>query len=379
MPCQMTLVGDQIVAACGGAVICTDLLGQVRWLRRQLWVPQAIDATWFEQYVEPPRVVDGAVFTTQPGVQQLQCLELQSGRLRWQRTLPRLRRLIHADAQRLIVETNSGLEAFDAANGEPLWNYEVEGSLHASAADSQQLLLSCRERFSSEEHHPALIWLETATGREIQRSPLVNLHDKAPMFGPLVTQGKRVWAFFGRGGREAAREIYELAPHTAAPASQLAGEGLKRWRRPSEHLVDMAAGAFPGWTLLASQQDKQTRLHEEFRGQRNVLATLAAPRRPASFVRLLNLPAGSKARLVLKVAHEESRKWGLEVRFGATSLVSQTIESASTKQGWKQVEIDLSSLAGRRDWLVVAQQDLENKPTLAYWQRLEIVSPKKTQ
>jgi outer membrane protein assembly factor BamB len=374
VPCQLALAGDQIVAHCGGAVLCCDLLGQVRWLRRRVWLPQSVDPDWPRQYVEPPLVQEGLVYLSQPGVREVQCLELASGRLRWQRTMPSLRRLVQVSQERLLVEDDTGIVALDAATGEPAWSYSTEALLHAQLSDNQQVLICCRQQIDKESQRPCLIWLEAATGRELARSPLVELADKQPMLGPMVSQGKRLWTFFGRGGRDATREIHELKAQGPAEALAIAGQPLDEWKLGVDATLCQAArAAMPGWTLLASHADKQTHLHAQLRGRRNVLATVARPERPASFVHWLNLPEDAQAKLVLKVGHEPDQRWRLEVRIGGDSVLSQAIEAAATNQGWKDLEIDLSRYAGRPQWLVVAQHNLESKPTHAYWQQLDVI------
>ena len=68
VPCEAVAVDDKIVAAIGGGVICCDLLGQVRWSRRQTWVPPAADQDRTEQHLALPLVDEGRVYVTQPGV-----------------------------------------------------------------------------------------------------------------------------------------------------------------------------------------------------------------------------------------------------------------------------------------------------------------------
>jgi outer membrane protein assembly factor BamB/tetratricopeptide (TPR) repeat protein len=375
VPCQLVLIGDQIVAHCGGAVLCCDLLGQVRWLRRRVWLPQSVDPDWHEHYVEPPLVLDGLVYLSQPGVRQVQCLELASGRARWQRTMPALERLVHLTDKLLVVQDESGLSALDSATGEPVWTYAVDSLMHAQLAGNDQLLVCCPQSVSSESQRPCLIWLNTGTGQEIARSVLTELTDKQPMLGPFVTHEKRLWVFFGRGGREAAREIHELKAQATAAPGVLASHLLDHWKlRIDPEQCRVAHTALPAWKLLTSQAEKQPHLRDEFRARRGVLATLAQPQRPTSFVRWVNLPSNTKGKLVLKVGHDPDRRWRLDVRMGSNSVLSQTIEAAATSQGWKDLEVDLSAYAGQPQWLVVAQHDLENKPTYAYWQQLEVVT-----
>jgi outer membrane protein assembly factor BamB len=88
IPCQAVLVDDKIVATLGGVVTCIDLLGHPQWLRRQAVVPQTQDYRWYEQVQDPPVISKGMVYAAQPGVREITCLDLETGRLRWERAMP---------------------------------------------------------------------------------------------------------------------------------------------------------------------------------------------------------------------------------------------------------------------------------------------------
>ena len=372
--CQATVVDDRIVASVGGGVLCCDLLGQVRWLRRQTWLPQALDASWADQYRQPPLVVDGLVLVSQPGAGGIECLDLVTGRRRWQRVLPDFRRLIGVDGENLILETSAGLEGVAVQTGQVAWRREVGDLLHAAACGTGGgLLYACRQRIAADQSRVALVWLDSESGAEHGRCAFSQLSDKTPFAGPLVMHEDRLWMFFGRG-REATREIYELGRKGPLPRAMLVDDALRHWNASSDALLsDAARAVLPGWTLLSGETDKQTRLHAEVRGRHDVLATLASTRRPTRFVRALKLPPGARAKLVLTVGHDPEGQWGLDVRVGGDSLLSQAIEPGSTKEGWRQIELDLSKYAGREEWLFVCQRDAGKKPGYAYWQQMEVV------
>ena len=81
-----------------------------------------------------------------------------------------------------------------------------------------------------------------------------------------------------------------------------------------------------------------------------------------------------RGRLILKVGHEPDGKWGLDVRVGSDSLLSQTIDKSATRDGWKELEVDLTPYAGRREWLTVMHRHLGDKPSYASWQRLDVLT-----
>lgn len=375
VPCQATSVDDRIIANVGGGVLCCDLLGQVRWLRRQSWLPNALDENWAQQYVHPPLEDVGLVYVTQPGVRSVECLDAATGRLRWQHVLPGIRRVCGVVEGKLIVETAAGLQAFDSQNGVEAWRREANLLTAQALGEPGGVLIVENEQVEKEAWRPSLVWLDPATGRETGRSPLAKFVDKQPMLGPLVVHEDRAWTFFGRGGREAAREIHELVRQGEPSPGALADDPLDAWPITLDgSLQYAAAAAAPGWELLTGQADGNTRWHAELRNQPNVLVTLATDKRPTRFVRLLDLPAGTRSRLILKVGHEPDGKWGLDVRVGGDSLLSQTIDKSTTRDGWRELEVDLTPYAGHREWLTVLHRHLGDKPSYASWRRLDVLT-----
>ena len=109
--CQVLPIGDRLVVTCGGTVLVCDLLGQVHWVRRQIWVPANLERAWLAQAQEPPLLADGRLYVTQPGVRSVAAIEPESGRLIWNHVLPNVRRIIGLISDRLIVETDAGFTA----------------------------------------------------------------------------------------------------------------------------------------------------------------------------------------------------------------------------------------------------------------------------
>lgn len=374
IPSHAVVVDDKIVATIGGSVVCCDLLGQVRWLRRQTWIPQPLEVAWETRYRQAPLVLPKHVIVSAPGVRTVECLEQSSGRRTWHLVLPDLRRMVGIDGDKLVLETVTGLQGHDVETGQLVWQREAADLLHAQACGSSgQVVYACKQRGGPDEWRVTLVWVDAQTGIEAGRSPLANLSDKSPAAGPLVAHQDRLWMCFGRGGRDTSREIYELVRQGSARQGDLAENPLRHWNVPlDEVLRTSAATALPGWTLLSGEADKQTRLHADVRGQSAVLATLASSRRPVKFVRPLNVPQGSRAKLVLKVGHDPDAKWGLDVRVGGDSLLSQTVETSSSDGGWKQFEVDLSRYSGRSEWLSVGQRDVGGKASYAYWRKVDV-------
>jgi outer membrane protein assembly factor BamB len=222
--CQITAVDGGLVITCGGSVVGCDAAGRLRWVRKHLWVPVAVDAFWRVQAQAPPLVADGRVFVLEPGVPAVLAIDAASGRVRWQASLPEARRVLGIvrtgaggatpAGESLVVERSTGLVALDAATGQFQWRFESPDLLDASLVDARDgVLAAVREPVPHEKaFQPVLVWLDPQSGQVRQRTPLGLLKDPDPRLGPLARHGDRVWTLFGRGPADPARDLVELVP-----------------------------------------------------------------------------------------------------------------------------------------------------------------------
>lgn len=376
LACSAVAVGGKLIATAGGTVLCCDLGGQPLWVRRQTWIPVSQESTTLEQQPTAPIVGDGRLFIFQRGVMGLECLDLEGGRRIWQQPLPDARRILGLAAQRLFVETSTGVVALAAETGRTLWKRTIDQQLDASlCADSGDILVAQREPLPGDVWQPALLWLDPATGRDTGAWPLDKLADKVPMLGPLVSHGDRFWTFFGRGIKDATRDLIELVPAAAAPyPGHQIETAIDDWARldTNPRLRSAASIVLPGWSCLGGGADTKVGLSPEFQGQHEVCVTSAPRDRPAVFVRQLSFPAGSHPKLSVQVGHEPAEKWKLDVRVSGRSVQSHLLEPQTTVNGWKQFQVDLSAYAGQTVWIVVEQQP-EGNTALGYWKRLDVL------
>lgn len=210
--CETTLADDMLIASLGGAIAACDLRGQVRWVRRQVTLPSEEDGEWVLQAIEAPLVQGDRLYSAQPGVRALDCIDLETGRRRWRAFIPDLRRLVAVLEDRLIVATDRGLEARGARDGARLWEHEVRRPLWGCLAGGPHGVIYSQTSPPDNEKKltPELVWLDPATGLPRAACSLPTLADPAPRLGPLVPYGERFMVFYGRGQAEPKRELLEL-------------------------------------------------------------------------------------------------------------------------------------------------------------------------
>lgn len=217
--CPATVADRRIIVAAAGHILCCDGAGRLVWLRRQTWIrPPGSDYSrarwWMEQYHSPPLALAGAVYVLQPGSWDVECINLETGGLRWRRTLVEPNRLVGIGSGRLLVETGAGLEAMDAAGGELLWHRDLVGVCGIMPGqDSRNICCATLVKTKEGGKPPRLelVWLDGASGTA-ERTAAVDLPDwPEPLAGPFIAAGERMWGLFADQAAPAQREIRQLA------------------------------------------------------------------------------------------------------------------------------------------------------------------------
>jgi putative membrane-bound dehydrogenase-like protein len=127
----------------------------------------------------------------------------------------------------------------------------------------------------------------------------------------------------------------------------------------------------PEWRVLCPPFEGAPAKFPEFAGRRNVLMTHPFDReRGATLERTLTLPAGANAVLSVWVAAHEQGDWDLRVRVGDRLLHRQSIDHNGPR--WKQVQVDLSSLAGSTSTIRLENFATDWSWEFAYWADLQI-------
>jgi outer membrane protein assembly factor BamB len=210
VPCQMSVDEDGlVVVGCGSAWRCTAD-GQIVWLRRQTWIPASVDPTSWEQSRDAPLADGHRIVITQPGVYSLDCVNVESGRLLWQRVLPDLRRVIGLADGRLLIQTEQGLQAIDMNTSETVWERDGVPLDAIVEGKAPRVLVSECEPMPNGASRPRIVWLDLATGRAIGTAVLAELNDKQTYLAPLIPLPDGLWTLFGRGALGPSRELLEL-------------------------------------------------------------------------------------------------------------------------------------------------------------------------
>jgi outer membrane protein assembly factor BamB len=373
--CQAAVVDDAIVAVLGGCVVCADLAGGVRWVRRQLYLPPDEDPTWGGQHQQPPLWRQGRLYLAQPGVRSLECVDPDTGRSHWTRTLPEVQRILGIVEQQLIVETEGGFVSLDPDDGSPRWRRETPSRLEGRLGGGAGGLLYVRQISGERDDtapRPELVWLDPQTGHERASFALHDLKRPELRFGPLIAHKGRLWAFAGAGPQDPHRDLIELAPQgDAVPAlPPLRDVWLRHFGEPIQWA---AARVLSDWRPFRGIAEKHNGYYAEMHGERGVMSLDGTRSQPVVFARQITIPASGRAKLRLRLAMEQLRPSNLQVEFRGERVWEQKLDDQSlgSKQ-WRDFEADLSTRAGQTGWVMVRLAGDNDDRFTSYWKRLEI-------
>ena len=203
---------DDRIAICtvAGTTACIDLRGDVNWIRRHTLLQRPVDELAEDFRMAPPSIRDGRVIVTLPGVREVCCLDLKSGRTLWDRAMPGLKGIVHTTDSEVVVETVSGLTSLDSDSGNVVWQRPIDTRLEATVVDGRTLLTTRRVTFPNNRSKPIVTRLDLDTGRELY-SALLDVQDREEFqLGPMFAAGGKWWTFVGQGWKETKRELHEF-------------------------------------------------------------------------------------------------------------------------------------------------------------------------
>ena len=130
-----------------------------------------------------------------------------------------------------------------------------------------------------------------------------------------------------------------------------------------------------GWKIADCGPDMNPGLRAEELGRKNVLVTHPLDRNTACVLsKKLSIPAEKKTRLNLTVGHHPDGDWDLIVKGDGNELLRKTVGKETAPNGWMDVTVDLTPLAGK-----IIYVELLNQPTgwaweAGYWANIAIES-----
>ncbi len=164
-------------------------------------------------------------------------------------------------------------------------------------------------------------------------------------------------------------------PPTDPQAKQLPGVKTLQPRSTTDpkQFNELVNEVAPGFTLAESGEGGVAILADHF-GRQGVLQTHPVSRDKACVMtRVVQIPAGKKARLLLDVSHDRRGNWRLIVAGNGERLVDEMISRETQKGNWASFDVDLSKFSGKEVKLQLINQANDWNYEFAYWGRVDLV------
>jgi outer membrane protein assembly factor BamB len=219
--CEIAEIEDGLAVVLGGVTLALSPAGETRWIRTHVVLPADDDPRWVLQQYQRPIVHRQRMYVAQPGVRTVDCLDAATGREHWSTVLPEVVGISGLAGDTLIVRTEGDIRGLDSSTGATRWRYPANDLYSFQLLSDERLVIASRERVPTHagRWQPRLEWLNPADGKLIATTALAKLADEDPRLGPLVPYKDHLFAFFGRGQHDPAREVVELvASGDAEPA-----------------------------------------------------------------------------------------------------------------------------------------------------------------
>ncbi|MCA9117085.1 MAG: PQQ-binding-like beta-propeller repeat protein, partial [Planctomycetaceae bacterium] len=325
----------RIVLAVSGTLACVDLYGTPQWIRTLPRVPAAIDPNRAEQPPSPPLFAGGRVLVSPQGTRSIACVELESGRLIWSRSVPELHQPVGMAAGNVVLRTRSGVEARSLENGRLVWQHAAEQLLEGMLCHGSSVLLTRHLPAEGKEAVSQLVWLDARTGQPRFATAPGSAPQPQPALSNLHIDGGQLLALAGDRTSATERTLLTLTASDAAavPIDAVLSSAGGWMDEPARHVQERLTSLGPGWLLLSKTGPAGTPqpdatgnagpvLLESAPGQRLILARrIPETLSPQAQLKLTAaLPAGSAndAGAVLTIRSGGQVLTTLEIEAGAT-------------------------------------------------------------
>ena len=334
---------DRLVASGSGCVICTDLRGQLLWVRKQPWRPFEKKSNWYLYQPARPVFSGSSVIVAQPADESVTCLRSDTGGLLWKSPVRDLEKILGVSSGKIIVAASERMLALDSKDGRILWDRPQLGGKGFLVSGDDSRILSLAPVSRSAEMKAIgwgamglMSWIDPGDGKELG-SWVVDFQlggaKQGFQAGPMVATGAGVFLFAGEY-KGPSRTLFRLDPQRQFTVSAQSGVALDNWLPGQASLkAAVARTLFPGWNLLDSGRSGKDPFVQEFPGSGAVFFTKSQPGSGTQWGKMVKVPAGGKTRLELQLGSNGAEGWTVVVRGNGETLAQKLIPEVPPASG----------------------------------------------
>ncbi len=211
--CQVSWAANRLIVLLAGNIFATDMQGRIAWLREEMPLPWPADPNFSQQQNQPAIETEGRIFVQQPGSCAIDCLDLETGELRWRCGITGLQAIYDLAGDRLLAKSARGLAVLNKTSGKLLWQHEYPEMQPALARTTSGMILATRHGSVGDKAFLEFLWIDAATGRTRAHSQIPLEQNQPMVFGPMAAGGGHIWCCFGysaKGESTSVKRILEL-------------------------------------------------------------------------------------------------------------------------------------------------------------------------
>ncbi len=380
IPCQLNHHQFSAVASLGGTVIGFDVQGELRWVRRETWLPPKIDPRIDDFLSTPPAILPATETTPTLAVVTLSSsrsvigLEAETGRVRWRKTFADLEGLLGITQDQVLVATPSKLLALNGADGELRWQRSLAGRLTAHAFSAGSLVVAQEQDVQNQKDGLQLVWINPREGSIDAVAPVDAPVQAEWRVGPMFAVGDKWWVLAGSGAVKPQRELFLATPELGSVIERPVDPELSLWFPTVAADRTMSQVVLPGWQPVLPIRGMLQFSKEPVRGRAPVLvARSTKPSETVRWVRTVAVPQGTSLQLFGRVGNQSGESWQWRVRVNGRTLLDQPVTDQTTADGWLERTVPLGDFAGQTVLIEITQDPPEGKGATCHWHELRLV------
>ncbi|MEX1040602.1 MAG: PQQ-binding-like beta-propeller repeat protein [Pirellulaceae bacterium] len=229
--CQISRDGEIILANFGGVLAACDVSGQLRWIRKQITYPKNADESWVTQPSPAPLIFDGLCYTYHAGATAVECIEVETGKLRWSKFEPDLTQMaIHKEGRLLLLSGRNRLTAVEPRTASEVWTVDPGTHVRNLLIFPESILVFAHDVADDDRDQSAAFarWLAPANGEMLAETPLISLvelpENRRLELGPAVVVAGEIHSLIQPDENDARPQLItargEQMTATTAPAEQ---------------------------------------------------------------------------------------------------------------------------------------------------------------
>jgi len=185
---------DLLVVRIGAGVLCCDLCGEIKWIRKLPFMSRHIEKNQYRRYTSGNLHTAGdRVIIDAPGTYTIECRDIRTGKLHWSRMEPDLTNIVGVEGNRVIFTTEKVVEALDLESGKLAWRVRCDDPNRKTLLTQEGRVLVVDPRIHSGGNELEINCFQASDGTPLE--PLKVKKNSLKHIERMITDGRRIILF----------------------------------------------------------------------------------------------------------------------------------------------------------------------------------------